>query len=110
MTLLEWALVALSLLGNYWVVKKDRKGYLAWIISNIGWIVFRSTLIGIMAKLPCSGRIRHSLFGDLLGGVKTFLSVPTKINRASFSSTKEVKNEPRRLFVEKIYWDLRSQV
>ncbi|MGC2422744.1 MAG: nicotinamide mononucleotide transporter [Nitrospirota bacterium] len=40
MTLFEWALVALSLLGNYWVVKKDRKGYVVWIVSNIGWIAF----------------------------------------------------------------------
>ncbi len=37
---MEWILVGLSLAGNYYVVKKDRRGYMLWIIANIGWVIF----------------------------------------------------------------------
>lgn len=35
--LLEYTCVILSLTGNYFVVKKNRIGFIIWIFANIGW-------------------------------------------------------------------------
>lgn len=37
---LSWILVALSLAGNYFVIKKNVLGQWLWAIGNIGWIAF----------------------------------------------------------------------
>lgn len=37
---LTWILVAMSLLGNYFVNKKNVAGQWIWILSNIGWVSF----------------------------------------------------------------------
>lgn len=38
--LLSWCLVALSLIGNVFVIKKNVLGQWLWAISNVGWICF----------------------------------------------------------------------
>lgn len=37
--IISWFNVSLSILGNILVIKKKRSGFMAWIISNIIWIV-----------------------------------------------------------------------
>lgn len=37
---LSWILVALSLLGNIFVIKKNVTGQWLWAMSNLGWIAF----------------------------------------------------------------------
>lgn len=37
---LSWILVALSLTGNYFVIKKNVLGQWLWAFSNIGWIIY----------------------------------------------------------------------
>lgn len=37
---LSWIFVALSLLGNYFVIQKNVLGQWLWAVSNIGWISF----------------------------------------------------------------------
>lgn len=37
---LSWILVALSLAGNVFVVRKNVTGQWLWAISNLGWIIF----------------------------------------------------------------------
>lgn len=37
---LSWILVALSLTGNYFVIKKQVLGQWLWAFGNVGWIVF----------------------------------------------------------------------
>ncbi|MGM0440053.1 MAG: hypothetical protein ACQEP8_02940 [Chlamydiota bacterium] len=37
---LSWVFVALSLLGNYFVIQKKTLGQWLWATSNIGWIAF----------------------------------------------------------------------
>lgn len=37
---LSWGLVALSLIGNVFVIKKNVLGQWLWAISNIGWISY----------------------------------------------------------------------
>jgi len=37
---LSWLLVALSLLGNVFVIKKNVTGQWLWALSNLGWIAF----------------------------------------------------------------------
>lgn len=37
---LSWILVALSLTGNVFVIKKNVLGQWLWAISNVGWIAF----------------------------------------------------------------------
>jgi len=37
---LSWVLVALSLIGNIFVVKKNVLGQWLWAISNVGWISY----------------------------------------------------------------------
>lgn len=37
---LSWGLVALSLLGNVFIIKKNVTGQWLWLISNIGWISY----------------------------------------------------------------------
>lgn len=32
-----WLFVAVALAGNYAVVKKQRWGFLAWMVSNVAW-------------------------------------------------------------------------
>jgi hypothetical protein len=41
---LSWALVALSLVGNYFVIKKNVLGQWLWAIGNLGWIIFDISL------------------------------------------------------------------
>lgn len=36
----SWVLVALSLAGNYFVIKKNVVGQWLWAISNVGWITY----------------------------------------------------------------------
>lgn len=36
----SWLLVALSLLGNIFVIKKNVLGQWLWAVSNVGWIAF----------------------------------------------------------------------
>ena len=38
--LLSWVFVALSLMGNIFVIKKNVIGQWLWAFSNIGWIAF----------------------------------------------------------------------
>ncbi|MCH1430082.1 MAG: hypothetical protein GWP59_06320 [Chlamydiales bacterium] len=33
-----WVLVALSLAGNYFVIKKNVVGQWLWAVSNVGWV------------------------------------------------------------------------
>jgi len=37
---LSWILVALSLAGNVFVIKKNVLGQWLWAIANVGWIAF----------------------------------------------------------------------
>ena len=37
---LSWGLVALSLLGNYFVIKKNVLGQWLWAFSNVGWVSY----------------------------------------------------------------------
>lgn len=37
---LSWVFVFLSLLGNYFVIKKNVLGQWLWAFSNLGWICF----------------------------------------------------------------------
>lgn len=37
---LSWILVALSLAGNFFVIKKNVAGQWLWGIANLGWIAF----------------------------------------------------------------------
>ena len=37
---LSWIFVSLSLIGNYYVIKKNVIGQWIWAFSNLGWIVF----------------------------------------------------------------------
>lgn len=37
---LSWILVALSLVGNIFVVKKNIIGQWVWAVSNVGWVAF----------------------------------------------------------------------
>jgi hypothetical protein len=37
---LSWVLVALSLAGNVFVIKKNVLGQWLWALSNVGWITF----------------------------------------------------------------------
>ncbi|MFA5249957.1 MAG: nicotinamide mononucleotide transporter [Parachlamydiales bacterium] len=37
---LSWVFVALSLIGNLFVIKKSVYGYWLWILANLGWIVY----------------------------------------------------------------------
>lgn len=41
---LSWILVAISLLGNYFVIKKNVVGQWLWAVGNVGWIVFDVTI------------------------------------------------------------------
>ena len=36
----SWGLVALSLAGNYFVIKKNVLGQWLWAISNVGWVSY----------------------------------------------------------------------
>ena len=38
--MLSWVLVALSLAGNVFVIKKNVVGQWMWAVSNLGWIIF----------------------------------------------------------------------
>jgi len=40
LTDLSWILVALSLTGNIFVIKKNVIGQWLWAIANLGWIIF----------------------------------------------------------------------
>lgn len=40
MELLSWTFVALSLIGNYFVIKKNVVGQWLWAMSNLGWIYY----------------------------------------------------------------------
>ena len=40
----SWLLVALSLLGNVFVIKKNVIGQWLWALSNIGWVAFNLSL------------------------------------------------------------------
>lgn len=35
-----WLFVALSLLGNYFVIKKNVHGFSIWIVTNIAWVIY----------------------------------------------------------------------
>lgn len=37
---LSWVLVAISLAGNYFVIKKNVVGQWLWALGNVGWITF----------------------------------------------------------------------
>jgi len=37
---LSWILVALSLIGNVFVIKKNVAGQWLWAVANLGWIAF----------------------------------------------------------------------
>ncbi len=37
---LSWFMVALSLLGNIFVIKKNVLGQWIWAIANVGWVVY----------------------------------------------------------------------
>lgn len=37
---LSWILVAISLIGNFYVIKKNVLGQWLWAIGNVGWITF----------------------------------------------------------------------
>jgi nicotinamide riboside transporter PnuC len=37
---LSWILVALSLIGNVFVVKKNIIGQWVWAVSNVGWVAY----------------------------------------------------------------------
>lgn len=37
---LSWILVAISLTGNYFVIKKNVIGQWLWAVGNLGWILF----------------------------------------------------------------------
>lgn len=37
---LSWVLVAISLVGNYFVIKKNVLGQWLWAVGNLGWIIF----------------------------------------------------------------------
>lgn len=39
MTLIEWVLVVLSILGNVLIIYKMRSGYGVWIVGNVGWVI-----------------------------------------------------------------------
>lgn len=41
---LSWILVALSLAGNIFVIKKNVIGQWIWALSNMGWILFDLSL------------------------------------------------------------------
>lgn len=41
---LTWGLVALSLIGNVFVIKKNVVGQWLWALSNLGWICFNITI------------------------------------------------------------------
>lgn len=41
---IAWCLVALSLIGNVFVVKKNVLGQWLWVISNIGWVTYNITI------------------------------------------------------------------
>ncbi len=41
---ITWLFVALSLLGNYFVIKKNVAGQWIWATSNLGWIYYDITL------------------------------------------------------------------
>ena len=72
---LTWILVALSILGNIFVIY-DRKllGYMTWFVANIGWIAY-NVYIGEFSQM--------SLFA-----VYTFLSI------LGISVEYRKKNEP----------------
>ncbi len=38
--IVSWGLVALSLIGNIFVIKKKALGQWLWAISNIGWVSY----------------------------------------------------------------------
>lgn len=40
----SWVLVALSLTGNIFVVKKNVMGQWLWAVSNVGWITYNLTI------------------------------------------------------------------
>jgi hypothetical protein len=44
MEYLSWILVALSLAGNVFVIKKNVLGQYLWAVGNVGWIVFDLSL------------------------------------------------------------------
>lgn len=46
--MLSWVLVALSLLGNVFVIKKNVLGQWLWALSNTGWITY-NLVIGAYA-------------------------------------------------------------
>lgn len=37
---LMWIFVALSLFGNYLVIKKNMHGFTVWIVTNIAWVTY----------------------------------------------------------------------
>lgn len=41
---LSWILVALSLIGNVFVIKKNVVGQWIWATANLGWIAFDLTI------------------------------------------------------------------
>ena len=59
--IIEYLCVILSLTGNYFVVKKNRWGFIIWVVANTGW----STI-----------SISHQLYGQLfLWAAYTILAV-----------------------------------
>lgn len=38
--LLSWVLVIMSIIGNFFVVKKNVVGQWIWAVSNLGWIIY----------------------------------------------------------------------
>lgn len=46
--ILSWGLVALSLLGNVFVIKKNVLGQWLWAVSNVGWVTY-NLVIGAYA-------------------------------------------------------------
>ncbi len=49
MDILSWVFVAMSLTGNYFVIKKNVLGQWIWAAANLGWIVFNLS-IGVWSQ------------------------------------------------------------
>lgn len=68
MEIFSWVLVALSLTGNIFVVKKNVVGQWLWALSNIGWITYdlsigawsQATLFGVYFALCIWGIVSWS--------------------------------------------------